>query len=566
MSRLAVLLVALALLVTGCSGVPVEGPVERVAATPGRLNPGVEIAPAPPERNATPITVVEGFLHAMASYQPDYSVARTYLTPAASEAWNPTAGVRIYAEGNPVVATETNALLRAPVVGTLDDQGAYRQSTETIDHDFGLVRDADDQWRISSPPAGLLISEYLFSSAFTRVTPYFYAPGGSWLVPDPRFYPRGAGAYEGAARAVVGGATAWLAPSVEPAQAGIALASAVVGASGVARVELTRWGSDLDEAEKVALATQLVWSYRSFESVVAVSVGWVGEEPWTVEPYGQTIPVTGFPEADPAPRQGSRQLFALEEGLVVRVMEGPQGSQNLQVAPGVTTATHAAVRQDALVAAAVTADRSSLELAPLGEAVLRPLGASIGLRRPQFGRLGSVWVNNDAGELAVVSPLGDWAHLTVEGLGEGRVEAFRLSPDGTRVALAVQRPGGQLVLGLARISHETDDEAVVVDGFRELNVATGSLAQLTVVDVGWRASDSLLVLVGDGRTTSVLAVAQDGSTVVPIGPSAATDLAELAVAPGVPPMVRSVDGEVWRYNSDFRWSPHASGLSAIFYP
>lgn len=564
MRRLLLAVLVLAVALAGCSGVPTTGPVERVSAAPGRLNHGVEIAPAPPGRNATAITVVEGFLHAMASYQPDYSVARAYLTPEASRTWSPEAGVRIYAEGNPVVATETNATLRAPVVGTLDSQGAYRQSTETIEHDFGLVRDDDDQWRISNPPAGLLISEYLFASAFTRVTPYFYAPGGSWLVPDPRFYPRGPGAYEGTARAVVWGATEWLAPAVEPALPGIRLASAVVTSTGVARVELTRGASDLDPAQRIALATQLVWSYRSFESVVAVSVGWAGEEPWAVEPYGQVIPVTGFPEADPAPRQGSRQLFGLEQGQVVRVMEGPGSGQNLRVAPGVTAATHAAVRQDALVAVAVSADRSGLELAPLGEAVLRPLGTSAGLRRPQFSREGAVWVNNDAGELAVVSPQGEWALGTATDLGEGLIQAFRLSPDGTRVALVVQRPGGQQVLGLARVTDA--DTLPVVDGWRELNVATGSLAQLTVLDVGWRAADSLLVLVSDGRTTSVLAVAQDGSTVVPIGPSAATDLVELAVAPGVPPMVRSAEGAVWRYNSDFRWSSHATGLTTIFYP
>lgn len=563
MKRLATLLVALAVALVGCSGVPTSGPVERVSAAPGRLNPGVEIAPAPPGRNALPITVVEGFLHAMASYQPDYAVARTYLTTEASRAWSPGAGVRIYAEGNPVVATETGATLRAPVVGTLNAQGAYRQSTETIDHDFGLVRDADGQWRIGNPPAGLLISEYLFSSAFTRVTPYFYAPGGRWLVPDPRFYPRGSGAYEGAARAVVGGATEWLAPSVEPALPALTLERATVTPAGVARIELRRTGGDLDAAQRVALATQLVWSFRSFESILAVSVGWVGEEPWAVDPYGQTIPVTGFPDADPTPRQGSRQLFGLEGGALVRVMEGP-GEGNLPVAPGVASATHAAVRQDALVAAAVTADRSSLELAPLGESVVRPLGSSIGLRRPQFARQDSLWVNNDAGELAVVTPQGEWTHLFVEGIGEGRVEAFRISPDGMRIALVVQRPGGQQVLGLARIQRDGPDS--VVDGFREVNVSTGSLAQLTVRDVGWRAADSLLVLVDDGRSTSVLAATQDGSTVVPIGPTATTGLVELAVAPGVPPMVRDAEGQVWRYNSDFRWSAHATALGAIFYP
>ena len=56
------LLVALGLagLTAGCAGVPTSGPVARVSADPGRINPGVEIAPAPPDRNASPGEVVEG--------------------------------------------------------------------------------------------------------------------------------------------------------------------------------------------------------------------------------------------------------------------------------------------------------------------------------------------------------------------------------------------------------------------------------------------------------------------------------------------------------------------------
>lgn len=562
--RLVVLLVVLAVAAAGCSGVPISGPVERVSATPGRLNPGVEIAPAPPGRNASPITVVEGFLHAMASYQPEYRVARTYLTEAASDQWRPEAGVRIYAEGNPVVATEEGALLRAPVVGTLDPAGAYSQSTETIDHDFGLVRNANGQWRIGAPPEGLLISEYLFSSAFTRVTPYFWGPGSRWLVPDPRYYPRGPGAYEGAAAAVLGGATGWLAPAVERPVPGVALDGVTVSATGVARVTLRRLAGDLTPAEQAALATQLVWSYRSFESVVSVAVGWAGEEPWAIAPYGATIPVSAFPEADPTARQSSRQLFALSGGQIVRVVEGNQRIDHLPVAPGVTGATHAAVRQDALVAAAVTGDRSVLYLAPLGEAVLTPAAESAGLRRPQFDRHGDVWVSNDAGELARVPEAGGWTPVRVQGLAEGRITSFRLSPDGARIALIVQRPGGQQVVGLARVVHDGAD--VTVEGWRQLSVATTSVAQLTALDVGWRAADSLLVLVNDGRTTPVQALAQDGATIVPIGPTDANDLVELAVAPGVPAMVRAADGRVWRYNSDLRWSQHDVDLAAVFYP
>ena len=165
------LMLAAILLLTGCSGVPTTGPVERVSADPGHINSGVEIAPAPPGSNASPIEVVEGFLHAQASWQPNYQVARAYLTPQAALSWRPEAGVRVYAEGNTVVATDSAAMLRAPVVGTLDAVGAYRQATGVLDHDFGLVQDAQGRWRIGNPPEWLTISEYLFASAFARVTP-----------------------------------------------------------------------------------------------------------------------------------------------------------------------------------------------------------------------------------------------------------------------------------------------------------------------------------------------------------------------------------------------------------
>ncbi|MFP5416199.1 MAG: LpqB family beta-propeller domain-containing protein [Actinomycetes bacterium] len=562
---LALIVTLLALALAGCSGVPTSGPVTRASAAPGRVNPGVEIAPAPPGLDATPIEVVEGFLHAMASWQPNYAVARAYLTEDASSRWRPDAGVRIYAQGNPVVATDSGAMLRAPVVGTLDAAGAYRQSAGMLSHDFGLVLDARGQWRVGNPPDGLVISEYLFSSAFARVTAYFFAPGGGWLVPDPRYFPRGAQAREGAARAVLGGATEWLAPSVGGAHPGALLDRVDLSPAGVVQVVLRKGANDLGDAERVALTAQLVWTFRQFESVVGVQIAWRGEEPWLIAPYGRSIPVTAFPEADPTDRQASRQLFAVMGGRLVRATEGPQGMDNLVVAPGVTNASLAAVRSDALLAAAVVDDRSGLVLAPLGEPDVSPLGGSVGLRRPHFDRRGDLWVVNDAGAMALVSVDASWREVAVAGLGEGRVEAFRVAPDGARMALVVQRPTGQRAVGLARVVRGADG-AVSLEGWRELTVTTSSVGPANVLDVGWRAPDSLLVLVADGRTTTVLAVAQDGSTVAPIGPSTTPDLVELAVAPGVPPMVRAANGDVWRYNSDFRWSLHTSGVASAFYP
>ena len=559
-----VLMLAVCLLLSGCSGVPTSGPVERVSADPGHFNSGVEIAPAPPGPNASPVEVVEGFLHAQASWQPQYEVARAYLTAEASQRWRPEAGVRVYAEGNPVVATDTSATLRAPLVGTVDAAGAYRQSTGSLDQDFGLVKDAAGHWRISNPPEGLTISEYLFASAFSRVIPYFFEPGGRWLVPDPRYFPRGSQAYDGAVRALLEGPTDWLEPAVQATTVRASLAGVTVSSAGVAAITLRGTGPEPDAAARIALLTQLTRTFGQFETVTAVEVMWEGAaEAWTVAPYGRTIPVGAFPDSDPAPRQGSRQLFAVTDGVLVRAMEGGGGNANLVVAPGITTAVTAAVRSDAVSAAAVTQDRTAVVVGPLSENSSQTVLTGVGLRRPDFDRQGLLWVNDDQGDWWLQDATGAWRQLDTSAFGEGTIETFRIAPDGIRVAIIVQRPSGEHVLGVARIDR-TDD--VAVRSWRELSVATTSVASTSVIDVGWRTADSLLALVVEGRTTQVFAIAQDGASIAAIGPTAVADPEELAVAPGVPAMVRTTGGDVWRYNSDFRWSLHLTGASSVLYP
>ena len=559
-----VLMLAVCLLLSGCSGVPTSGPVERVSADPGHFNSGVEIAPAPPGPNASPVEVVEGFLHAQASWQPQYEVARAYLTAEASQRWRPEAGVRVYAEGNPVVATDTSATLRAPLVGTVDAAGAYRQSTGSLDQDFGLVKDAAGHWRISNPPEGLTISEYLFASAFSRVIPYFFEPGGRWLVPDPRYFPRGSQAYDGAVRALLEGPTDWLEPAVQATTVRASLAGVTVSSAGVAAITLRGTGPEPDAAARIALLTQLTRTFGQFETVTAVEVMWEGAaEAWTVAPYGRTIPVGAFPDSDPAPRQGSRQLFAVTDGVLVRAMEGGGGNANLVVAPGITSAVTAAVRSDAVSAAAVTQDRTAVVVGPLSENSSQTVLTGVGLRRPDFDRQGLLWVNDDQGDWWLQDADGAWRQLDTSAFGEGTVETFKIAPDGIRVAVIVQRPSGEQVLGVARIDRTG---AVTVGSWRELSVATTSVASTSVIDVGWRTADSLLALVGEGRTTQVFAIAQDGASIAAIGPTAVADPEELAVAPGVPAMVRTTGGDVWRYNSDFRWSLHLTGASSVLYP
>ncbi len=560
LSRRALLAALTAGTLAGCTGVPTSGPVRQVTAHPGRAAPGVQIAPAPPGVDVSATEVIEGFLHAMAAYQPDYAVARAYLTREASERWQPEAGVRIYAEGyNP-----EGAVLTAPLVGRLTPDGAFAQVRGLLSHDFGLVRDADAQWRISTPPEGLLVSQYLFVSAFTPCFVHFFAPGREWLVPDPRYFPRGPRSVVAAATAVLRGASGWLAPAVEQAVEGLELESLDLGPDGTARVVVRPPTVPLSPLQQERLVVQFVWTLQQFPNVAAVRVAHPGTEPWSVPgSSGGVVPAGAYPEADPVLRQTSRQLFAIADGRLARVFEGTAGRETVAVAPGVLAPASATVRPDALQAAVVNGDRTELSLASLSEPTLNRVLRGSGLGRPHFSRLGELWVPSRRG-IVVVDPDGTWRDVAAEVPAGSSVLALRVAPDATRIALVLRLDDGRSALGVARIRRVGAD--CFVEAWRELVLTVTSGARPRVADVGWSSAETLLVLHTDGRGASVAAVDADGAEVTPVGPVGLDDVVELAVAPGVPPMALLAGGQVYRYFSEYRWAAYLDGVDAISYP
>ena len=554
------------LLLAGCMGIPTSGPVERVSAAPGRVNPGVEIAPAPPAEGAAPVEVIEGFLHAMASYQPGYKVARAYLTEAAARTWEPDAGVRVYAEGTPVVVTEQGARLTAPLVGVVDAQGGFAESGGRLDQDFGLVRDNAGQWRISTPPTGIVLSEYLFRSTFVRVPVYFTARGQRWLLPDSRYFPRGQRALERAVSAVFAGPTTWAEPLVDRPASVVGFVRVGVSASGEADVVVDTAGGIVPAEQRTWFATQLAWTLRAFDTVGALRIRDATGESWSIPGYeGRGIPLMPVPfaEADPQSGQTSRQLFAVVGKRVVRLNEGNVGIETIPIAPAATGVATAAVRHDGQQAAVVDAEHTVLTLASTSESNAVELLQHVGLRRPHYSRLGELWVADGTETLRVA--VGDHVReVVIEGLPDGGVEAIRVSPDAARVALIVKRADGRRVVGTAGVVRAGDGTIRVV-GWLPLSIHGVSTDPLNAVDVGWRTSDLLMLLVADGRGTTIVTVHPDGAAPLVVGPASMADLVELAVAPGVTPVVRTADGHVYRYNADYRWSSFATDVEAIVY-
>src|SRR5690606_34028932 len=145
-------LLAVVLLVAGCASLPRSG---RVTASDPDLP-----APQPvgflargPQPGASPEEIVDGFLAASAAgYSDDFVVARTFLTGAAADTWQPLAQVRVYDEEPELTRSDDGGVhLSVGAAASVDGAGRYTEASEdaTIDADFTLARNARGEWRIA---------------------------------------------------------------------------------------------------------------------------------------------------------------------------------------------------------------------------------------------------------------------------------------------------------------------------------------------------------------------------------------------------------------------------------
>ena len=74
------------------------------------------------------------------------------------------------------------------------------------------------------------------------------------------------------------------------------------------------------------------------------------------------------------------------------------------------------------------------------------------------------------------------------------VRAFKISPDGSRIALIRRSTKGPPELGLARIVR-SGDKAITVDGWQALDPTQKNMPPVTrMTDVAWLDATNLLVL------------------------------------------------------------------------
>lgn len=561
MKRLMVVVcVVLGALLSGCASVPTSGPVVRHEQQQEPREGGVEIVPDPPARGASAQLIVEGFLHAMATFQVGHPVAKQYLTAGAAAAWQPDSQVQVYAEGSPRSDADNRVELRSRLVGHIDARGGFQQRDEVLVHDFKLVREAGE-WRISAPPPGLLIADYLFRNTYREINLYYLDREDDRVIPDQVFVPRGAPDLTHIVRTLLAGPSEWLAPVVRPVRQPAITVTSVREQQGTAEVRVSREALSLADAGRTRLVAQLAWTLGQFDAITGVRVLADGDPLWVEEAdTNSVVQVSAMARFAPVSDSVSRQLFGVQATDIVRVTEDESGASVADSWQFTRPVTGFAADAQALQGAVVLEGRELLA-GPLSAAP-QPLRQEPGLVRPQFLG-GELWSLTSApGGAPRVWTGGREVTVQAPALVGEQVVAFRISPDGTRMAVVSSTSGGRL--GLVRI---TRGGQVTLEGWTPLRLGAG----LSPRDVGWLNESTLAVAYDSEGRSGVVTTDLGGAIVSDLhlldarSPTSIATSSRLSVRDAAL-TVCDPTGVCYRYSSDQRWTALRTPLRLPTYP
>lgn len=516
---------ASALLLAACAGIPDDGPVVDGAVSGVATSAApFDFSPPGPQPGATPEQIVSGFLTALQATPLSTTVPRQFLTERAAEAWQPERRTLLYGEQD-VLSPPTPAG-RAPVevpvalerVFALDGTGRWTGRQPALERD-GLqlsVTREEGEWRLADPPDAMVLSLTHFENRYRRFAVYFADPAGSVLVPEPVYYPLEAQTPTQLVEALLSGPQgversvdrSYIPPRSE------LVVSVPVGPDGVARVPLTGEILGLGRRDLTTAMAQIVWTLRQVPEVRAVSVTADGESV-RVPGMGEVVAVDAVEQYSPLIASASDDLYGFRGHSVRRVAAG--GESTLLEVParlrpvslGVSLLGNPVAVGDARGRVHVLA-RGSRRPGPAQPVETVATGPVV---PPVWDWSRSIWLVPRRFDGSVQVLLGGrlrslaWPVASRRG---GMVRAATVSRDGSRLAVALARPGGGSELLLARVmrSSESSGTPLALRGGRA--VQTGTRLP-PVVEIGWRDAQTLAVLVrGEGLSSRVLTVPVDG--------------------------------------------------------
>lgn len=563
------LLVSGVLLLTGCASMPTSGAVhEAGAGNAGEqlgIDSGVRVYANPPRPGMQPTQIVNGFLDAMNSVEPNFAIAKQYL--ARPDDWDPGAQVRVYDETNRELRTVSNGngiMLESNLVGEVSRDGRYDPTDpgSPLSALFDLVR-VGGEWRIDHPPPGVLVTNLDFTreyvSADEPIDLYFFDPSYRVLVPDPIYLPKRADLLTAVTEAVLRGPAEPLADAVVSAvPTGTRLASRPVTAvNGQITVQLDRTAAGLDDAQRKLLTAQLVWSLSGVGEGAPVVVTADG-----VPLYSRPTTTADWELYRPAAPGADFERFYLLDDGALKTHDLVPGSEAKPVSAGAGDArlerlAAFAVSPSTRDVAGVSLDETKLFKVRLDPTSDRPelLHRGTELVSPSWDRFGGLWVVDRATSQVLFFDEGGKHEVPVDLLGDRRIRALAVSSDGTRVAMITQPPDQeqQLELGFVKAG---PIEPGAPDPRRKVRpVSIVGLAELApqlkpALDVAWVDPERLVVLIKDEQTDFVqpFEVGVDGRTPEPLPPLEGP-VTVAGGGPDVPILVGTKDGETWELST-----------------
>lgn len=575
---------------------PDSGDLRGVESTP-RQDTQVRVFAVPPREDAPPSEIVQGFLEALTSDDPDYSTARKYLTGAAAQAWKPETSTTVLADGPGAEADRSvgredrgdiSFTLTGNRVAVVDSQRSYLPVTGRYSQTVHLTRDKTGQWRIDASPTGVVMGESDFQRNYMSVNKYYFGsntPDGSSGLPaavaDPVYVRERVEPMTQMVVSLLNGPTSWLRPVVRSSfPTGTALAKGVTSLTPDDRNKLTvplnEKAARVGSAKCHEMAAQLLFTLKNLTPAV--------DEVELRAGGTRLCSLTESRAASVADRGAVRRpdylYFIDAQHRLVRMPGGSSGTGADPVpgalGEGAKQLRSVAVSRDERTAAGVGLDGKALYVgslvsgSSLGEPVVRSEGKTVKdrLTAPSWDAEGDLWVadRNPARPRLLLLEEGKGEPLEVRtpGLDE-RIDAVRVAADGVRVALVVTEDGKQSLL-IGRIERSAKGGERPVVSVLELRSAAPDFEEVTTMS--W-AGDSRLVVVGreQGGVQQMRYVQVDGSTPEGPAPAALSGVKEIAASEDdqLPLVAYSEDGIV-RLPSGAQWQKVVKDGTAPVYP
>lgn len=589
-----------AVLLAGCASMPDSGDLRGVESTP-RQDTQVRVFARAPHEDASSSEIVSGFLEALTSDDPDYEIARKYLTEEASQKWQPLLSTTVLADGPGADVErvggreETDSLsytLTGTKVALVDAQQSYAPADGDYSEPMHLTRDKKTkQWRIDVPPRGVVMGKSDFQRNYMSVDKYYFASNTTLgtsphtaAVADPVYVRRNVDPMTQTVRSLLTGPTSWLNPVVRSSfPTGTALGKGVTALTPDDQNRLTVQLND--KAARVGLtqckemAAQLLFTLQNLTPTVdEVDLRSAGRQLCSLtEQDAEAVAARGSVE------RADYLYFLNADHRLVRL---PAATSDTEPDPvpgalgdGDVQLKSVGVSRDEDMAAGVGLDGKNLYVGalvsggPLGDPELSSAGprAEQRLSAPSWDAQGDLWV-------ADRDPDNPRLLLLEEGVGEplvvktppgleGRIESVKVAADGVRIALVVKQ-GEKSSLLIGRIERSQDDKAEESStvSVHELRSATPELEEVSAMS--W-AGDSRLVVVGreKGGVQTMRYVQVDGSTPEGPAPAALSGVKEITASEDARlPLVGYSEDGIVRLPSGAQWQKVVTDGAAPVYP